>query len=108
MAAIVSTSSICASAAVAHLKQGALSADVVAEQARIDWADALVLVYSVYWWSMPGLLKGCIDRVFSNGWAYDENPGGKLVKKLDHFPVHLVAVGGADEGTYAKHGIWVP
>jgi NAD(P)H dehydrogenase (quinone) len=32
-------------------------ADVAAEQARISSADALVLVYPVYWWSMPGLLK---------------------------------------------------
>ena len=30
-------------------------ADVLAEQARIDRADALVLVYPVYWWSFPGL-----------------------------------------------------
>jgi putative NADPH-quinone reductase len=44
-------------------------ADVLAEQARIDRADALVLVFPIYWWSLPGLLKGWIDRVFVNGWA---------------------------------------
>ena len=79
-------------------------ADVVAEQARIDRADALVLVYPVYWWSMPGLLKGWIDRVFANGWAYDEGPDTKLVKKLHHLRVHLVAIAGADMRTYARHG----
>jgi NAD(P)H dehydrogenase (quinone) len=79
-------------------------ADVAAEQARIDRADALVLVYPVYWWSMPGLLKGWIDRVFANGWAYDEGPDTKLVKKLHHLRVHLVAIGGADLRTYARHG----
>lgn len=36
-----------------------------------------MLVYPVYWWSMPGLLKGWIDRVFTNGWAYDEGPDAK-------------------------------
>jgi NAD(P)H dehydrogenase (quinone) len=87
-----------------HLKQAAPTADVLAEQARIDRADALVLVYPVYWWSMPGLLKGWIDRVFSNGWAYDEIPGGRLEKKLGRLPVHLVALGGADRGTYERHG----
>ncbi|MGF6233122.1 NAD(P)H dehydrogenase (quinone) [Inquilinus ginsengisoli] len=87
-----------------HLKQAAPSADVLAEQARIDRADALVLVYPVYWWSMPGLLKGWIDRVFANGWAYDEIPGGKLEKKLGCLPVHLVALGGAGQGTYQRHG----
>ncbi len=79
-------------------------ADVAAEQARIDRADALVLVYPVYWWSMPGLLKGWIDRVFANGWAYDEGPDTQLVKKLHRLRVHLVAIGGADLRTYARHG----
>jgi NAD(P)H dehydrogenase (quinone) len=79
-------------------------ADVVAEQARISRADALVLVYPVYWWSMPALLKGWIDRVFSKGWAYEYGSEGKLVKKLDGLHVHLVGIGGADEGTYQRHG----
>jgi NAD(P)H dehydrogenase (quinone) len=86
-----------------HLKTAGPGADVLAEQARLDRADALVLVFPVYWWSMPGLLKGWIDRVFVNGWAYDEQPGGKLVKKLQHLPVHLLAIGGAGARTYEKH-----
>jgi len=88
----------------AYRKAGPLPADVVAEQARIDRADALVLVYPVYWWSMPALLKGWIDRVFANGWAYDETPETGLVKKLHYLKVHLVGVGGADERTYGRHG----
>ncbi|CDZ44620.1 NAD(P)H-dependent oxidoreductase [Neorhizobium galegae] len=88
----------------AHRREEAPSADVTAEQARIDRADVLVLVYPVYWWSMPGLLKGWIDRVFVNGWAYDDAEGAKVVKKLHHLPIHLVAIGGADMRTYARHG----
>jgi NAD(P)H dehydrogenase (quinone) len=87
-----------------HRKQAPPRADVAAEQARIDRADALVLVYPVYWWSMPGLLKGWIDRVFANGWAYDESPETKLVKKLHRLRVHLVGLGGADTRTYTRHG----
>ncbi|MEI5678764.1 NAD(P)H-dependent oxidoreductase [Mesorhizobium sp. CGMCC 1.15528] len=87
-----------------HLRQTPISADIAAEQARIDRADALVLVYPVYWWSMPGLLKGWIDRVFTNGWAYDEGPDTKPAKKLRHLKVHLVAIGGANLRTYARHG----
>ncbi|WP_349956381.1 NAD(P)H-dependent oxidoreductase [Rhizobium sp. ZPR3] len=88
----------------AHLREGPSPEDVVAEQARIDRADALVLVYPVYWWSMPGLLKGWIDRVFSNGWAYDEMPGDRPVKRLRHLRIHLIAIGGATMRTYARHG----
>ncbi|WP_027668344.1 MULTISPECIES: NAD(P)H-dependent oxidoreductase [Rhizobium] len=87
-----------------HLRDEAVPADVAAEQARIDRADALVLVYPVYWWSMPGLLKGWIDRVFTNGWAYDDRSGTGVVKLLGRLPVHLVGLGGADAGTYARHG----
>jgi NAD(P)H dehydrogenase (quinone) len=87
-----------------HRRQSPPPADVAAEQARIDRADDLVLVYPVYWWSMPGLLKGWIDRVFANGWAYDERSGSKLAKKLHRLRVHLVAIAGADARTYARHG----
>ncbi|ALD92362.1 NAD(P)H dehydrogenase [Cupriavidus gilardii CR3] len=87
-----------------HRRETPPAPDVAAEHARLDRADALVLVYPVYWWSFPGMLKGWIDRVFTNGWAYDEEPGGKLVKKLGHLAVHLVGIGGANMGTYDRHG----
>lgn len=79
------------------------AADIAAEQARLERADALVLVYPLYWWSFPAVLKGWIDRVFSHGWAY-EDKDGTLVKKLGWLPVHLVALGGADRGTLDRHG----
>lgn len=87
-----------------HRREIPPSADVAAEQARIDRADALVLVYPVYWWSMPGLMKGWIERVFANGWAYEEGADLKTVKKLGHLPIHLVGIGGATMRTYERHG----
>ena len=87
-----------------HLRESEVSPDVFAEQQRIDRAEALVLVYPVYWWSMPGLLKGWIDRVFTNGWAYDSTPDTSLVKRLRGRKVTLVAIGAADAGTLARHG----
>lgn len=87
-----------------HHREAPPPSDVAAEQARIDRADALVLVFPVYWWSMPALLKGWIDRVFANGWAFDYSPDSRLIKKLGRLPVHLVALAGTDERTYARHG----
>ena len=49
-------------------------------------------------------IKGWIERVFTQGWAYEEHADGTLVKKLGHLPVHLVALGGATLRTYARHG----
>lgn len=90
---------------LAYYRDGAdAPADVQSEQARIDRADALVIVYPVYWWSMPGQLKGWIDRVFANGWAYEEKADGSVAKLLGRPRVHLVGIGGADEGVYRRHG----
>ncbi|MFK0309978.1 NAD(P)H-dependent oxidoreductase [Pseudomonas sp. NPDC090233] len=86
-----------------HRRLAAPPADVLREQARIERADALVLVYPIYWWSLPALLKGWVERVFSNGWAFDYE-GGKTVKKLRGMKVHLVGIAGADAGTFARHG----
>lgn len=88
----------------AYFLEKPVPSDVLREQERIDRADALVLVYPVYWWSFPGQLKGWIDRVFSNGWAYDEAPDGTIGKRLGRLAVHLIGIGGADGGTYARHG----
>lgn len=46
--------------------------DVLAEQARIERADAICLVFPLFWWGMPAMTKGWVDRVWSFGWAYDQ------------------------------------
>lgn len=85
--------------------KGITPADVRAEQERIDRADHLVLVFPMYWWSMPALLKGWIDRVFVGGWAYDITADSGFVKKLDRLTVHLVALAGDDADSFERHGI---
>lgn len=87
-----------------HRTRATPPADVLAEQARLDRADALVLVFPIFWWSMPALLKGWVDRVFVNGWAIDYSLETNVVKKLGHLQVHLLGVGGADEGVFERHG----
>lgn len=46
--------------------------DVVHEQARIARADAICLIFPLFWWGMPAMTKGWVDRVWSWGWAYDQ------------------------------------
>lgn len=48
------------------------SAEVKNEVARIERADALIMIFPVWWWSMPAILKGWIDRVWGYGFAYGE------------------------------------
>lgn len=73
------------------------SADVQTEMARVERNDATVIVFPVWWWSMPAVLKGWIDRVWNNGWAY----GGK---SYPHKKVLMIAIAGSDHASYAKRG----
>ncbi|KQS75184.1 NAD(P)H dehydrogenase [Rhizobium sp. Leaf384] len=84
--------------------RGATPADVLKEQRRVDRAEALVLVFPVYWWSMPALMKGWIDRVFVHGWAFIEGPDNGMTRLLGRMKGHVVAIGGADRGTYERRG----
>ncbi|KIW37455.1 uncharacterized protein PV06_10494 [Exophiala oligosperma] len=47
-----------------------LTEDVIAEQRRLLWADTVILQFPLWWYSMPAILKGWVDRVFSCGFAY--------------------------------------
>lgn len=83
---------------------GDYTPDVAAEQERLDRATDLVLVFPVYWWSTPALLKGWFDRVFVNGWAFGLDAEGGIVRKLDRLRIHLLPVAGDDAGVYDRHG----
>lgn len=48
----------------------ALTDDVKAEQEKLLRADALILQFPLWWFSMPAILKGWIDRVYAYGFAY--------------------------------------
>jgi NAD(P)H dehydrogenase (quinone) len=73
------------------------------EQVRVDRADALAFVFPVWWWSFPAILKGWFDRVFSEGWAYNFEPGLSRGRLRDR-PVILLGVAGSRESTYRKYG----
>jgi len=34
------------------------------------WADVLILQFPLWWFTMPAILKGWVDRVYSYGFAY--------------------------------------
>jgi NAD(P)H dehydrogenase (quinone) len=49
---------------------GTLTEDVRAEQEKLLWADALILQFPLWWFTMPAILKGWVDRVYAYGFAY--------------------------------------
>ncbi len=68
------------------------------EIARIKRADALAFVFPIWWWGLPAMTKGYIDRTFARGFAY----GGDA--KLSLRKIQWLALGAADEATFAKRG----
>lgn len=49
---------------------GTLADDIQAEIDKIRWCDFLILQFPLYWFSVPAILKGWIDRVFVPGFAF--------------------------------------
>ncbi|MFD7323146.1 NAD(P)H-dependent oxidoreductase [Streptomyces sp. NPDC059875] len=49
---------------------GRLAADIASEQEKVRWADAVILQFPMWWFSVPAILKGWIDRVCTNGFAF--------------------------------------
>ncbi|MER9680173.1 NAD(P)H-dependent oxidoreductase [Mesorhizobium sp. M0184] len=47
-----------------------LTDDVKAEIDKLLWADALILQFPLWWYAMPAILKGWVDRVYAYGFAY--------------------------------------
>lgn len=47
-----------------------LAPDIVAEVEKVQWADLIIFSFPVYWYSMPAILKGWVDRVFISGVCY--------------------------------------
>ncbi len=53
----------------AHEHQ-AFAADIQSELDKLLWCDMLILQFPLWWFSVPAILKGWIDRVFVNGVVY--------------------------------------
>lgn len=68
--------------------------DILSEQNRVARADTICLVFPLFWFSMPAMMKGWMDRVWTYGWAYDQvNDPTKSLQRARR-GVMLVPAGG--------------
>jgi len=51
-------------------KTNSLPADIAEELKLLEQCDLLILNFPLYWFSLPAILKGWIDRVFLSGVVY--------------------------------------
>lgn len=93
-----------------HFWGGPIPSGIADMHRRVEAADRLAFVFPVYWWSMPAMMKGWIERVFTGDWAYQYGSGvadrGKepLHGLLPRVPTTLLGVGGSKQRTYDKYG----
>ncbi|XP_063307850.1 ribosyldihydronicotinamide dehydrogenase [quinone] [Pelobates fuscus] len=52
-------------------KKGVLCDDILKEQEKVKVADLIIFQFPLYWYSFPAIMKGWIDRVFVQGFAFD-------------------------------------
>jgi NAD(P)H dehydrogenase (quinone) len=54
----------------ANHKAGTLAPDIAAELDKLMRCDLLILSFPIFWFSVPAMLKGWIDRVLVSGYTY--------------------------------------
>ncbi len=68
-----------------NAEAGALAPDIQLELDKLMAADLLIFSFPLYWFSVPAILKGWIDRVFVSGRVYGGrrvyNKGGLVGKR---------------------------
>ncbi|WP_025845835.1 NAD(P)H oxidoreductase [Paenibacillus ehimensis] len=71
------------------------SPEVEAEMERMKKYDALAYIFPIWWFNLPAMLKGYIDRVWNNGFAYGSN-------KLHHKQVLWLGLAAAPKEHFEK------
>jgi NAD(P)H dehydrogenase (quinone) len=51
-------------------ERSAFASDIESEIRKLLWCDFLILQFPLWWFSVPAMMKGWIDRVFVNGVVY--------------------------------------
>ena len=83
--------------------RNSISADVRAEIEKLDRADLVILQYPMWWYAVPAILKGWLDRVlvygsvYTTGVRYDK---GRYAGKRAMLSVTC----GGPAGSYAENG----
>ncbi|MER3125380.1 NAD(P)H-dependent oxidoreductase [Bacillus pumilus] len=68
----------------AAIKRGHVPAAIQIEQKLIQQADVLTFIFPIWWTGLPAMLKGYVERVFSEGFAYQINEHGAIENLLLH------------------------
>jgi len=81
--------------------------DVRRYQAMISESERVVFIYPVWWYNMPAIMKGFIDRIFTSGFAFEYklDGGWNLTRpKLTGKKAVIINTFGHGERLYKEYG----
>jgi NAD(P)H dehydrogenase (quinone) len=73
---------------------------VATYQKRILQAQALAFIFPVWWFGVPAILKGFVDRVFQEGFAFRFTADGRVRGLLPHAKAVVICTAGASASLY--------
>jgi len=86
-------------------QHGVVLEDVEEEQGYIRSADVLIFIFPIWWGSMPAILKGYFDRVFSNTFAYYIDKNGNISGLLKDKKAIVINTTAASQDEYTANGM---
>jgi NAD(P)H dehydrogenase (quinone) len=84
---------------------GRVADDVRIEQEHVAWANVVTFIFPLWWGGMPAILKGYVDRVFTEGFAYTFDEKGLNRRLTDKKAVTITTLGDTMEN-YRRQGFF--
>lgn len=80
------------------------SSELQAEMDKLEWCDTLIFSFPLWWFGLPSILKGWVDRVFAMGFVYGNGKGVYENGTLKQKTAFVVMTTGGPEIAYGSNG----
>ena len=87
---------------LSQLHNDSIPSRIAAEQQQLLWADGLVFIYPLWWFTPPAMLKGWFDVVLSHGVAFEYSDKG-ATGLLKHKKAVVMITAGASEDWFQQN-----
>jgi NAD(P)H dehydrogenase (quinone) len=85
-------------------ESGGFAAEVEAEIAKLESADLMIWQFPLWWFSVPGVLKGWVDKVFAFNRIYGRGHFYAKGKLRGRRALLSLTTGGSGEAAYQRGG----
>jgi NAD(P)H dehydrogenase (quinone) len=84
-----------------EVRQRCAPDEIIQEQAKVSWADTLVFIFPIWWWGPPAILKGWLERVLCQDFAFKYDVSlNRLVGTLRGRSAVVITTSSADPASY--------